>query len=204
MFPNKVKQKKRVKLVLLLICLVLSSYIVILTYNTRSIKRYSVPVVSNTSSFNKNTNMKEVVTDQNINPIYLGDLTPLESKVNWWGLKVGDYPEGYPIKVKGKECKEFLVTHAPASVSYAIPNGVKSFSFYGVVPDNPGLFGAWFHEVKIDGVSVFKSRALLVYESKEFYSKILLPDGAKEIQLIVDSIGDAHADHAIWAYPNFD
>ena len=175
----KVKKKQRIKYAFLLISLSLIGFIFIL-------------------SFQKN------LRESKIGDIFLGDLVPLESDVNWWGIQVGHHPDGYKVMVNGEECEKFILTHAPASVSYAIPNGVKSFSFYGVVPEYQGLFGAWCHEVKIDGVAVFKSNAMNMYVEREFFAEIEIPEGAKELQLIANEMGDANSDHAVWAYPYFD
>lgn len=57
--------------------------------------------------------------------------------------------------------------------------------------------------VNIDGKKVFHSEMPTVYPNKLVPMNIMLPEGAKKMDLIVDPCGDNVADHSFWAYPYF-
>ena len=55
--------------------------------------------------------------------------------------------------------------------------------------------------VVLDGKSVFTSNNPSEYDQKLVPINIMIPEGTKRMELIVDPCGDNVADHAVWAYP---
>lgn len=103
------------------------------------------------------------------------------------------------IMVEGERCFEFIVAYAPSSVGYDIPPGARQFTAYGL---STGYQSVKFL-VNIDGKKVFTSEMPTAYPNKLVPVNVMLPEGAKKIELIVDPCGDNVADHSFWAYPYF-
>lgn len=103
------------------------------------------------------------------------------------------------IMVEGTRCYEFLFAHAPSSVGYDIPPGAKQFTAYGL---STGYQSVKFF-VSVDGKKVFSSDMPTAYPNKLVPVNVMLPEGAKKMELVVDPCGDNVADHSVWAYPYF-
>ncbi|WP_254513301.1 NPCBM/NEW2 domain-containing protein [Anatilimnocola floriformis] len=101
--------------------------------------------------------------------------------------------EKWPL-VGGAQCREFLYAHAPSEITFAIPPKTKYFTAvaYCVYSNHVKFI------VKVDGREMFSSRERPI-------SPVLveISEGAKELKLICDSLGDPDTDHSIWCYPAF-
>ena len=57
--------------------------------------------------------------------------------------------------------------------------------------------------VNVDGKMLFTSKVLESYSDKRAPINVMIPEGAKKIELVVDPCGDNNADHSLWAFPYF-
>ncbi len=98
------------------------------------------------------------------------DLPVNDFKVGFGDLWISKTIDDRPVYLKGKPCEEYLFAHAPSRVVYDIPQGITSFSAWGVRPSGKSnIVGSWIYIVKIDGKEVFKSKPLLEYPSLEVF-----------------------------------
>jgi hypothetical protein len=98
-----------------------------------------------------------------------------------------------PLALESTEyCDEFFYAHAESHLVFALPKGVREFSAVGYCVRS----GSVEFRVLIDGAVKFRSGKAGI---KPIYVRI--PPGAKEIELVVDPLGDNHDDHACWCYP---
>jgi len=103
------------------------------------------------------------------------------------------------IMIEGKRCFEYLSAHAPSASTFDIPASSRQFTAYGM---STGYQSMKFI-VNIDGKTVFTSGQPPSYPNSLVPVNIMIPEGAKRIELIVDPCGDNTADHSLWAYPYF-
>lgn len=89
-------------------------------------------------------------------------------------------------------CHEFIFAHAPSSIKYDVPDGMSRFTAIGLTP----LSNSAKYEVLADGKLIYKSpqAGVVSIDAK-------LPAQTKSIELKVDPLGDAAADHSYWCYP---
>lgn len=89
-------------------------------------------------------------------------------------------------------CHEFIFAHAPSSIKYQIPDGMTRFTAIGSTPfSNSAKYEVW-----ADGKLIYASpQAGLVSIN------IKLPARSKVIELKIDHLDDATADHSYWCYP---
>lgn len=136
--------------------------------------------------------------------INLIDLPIKQSQVGAGELTIGANWDQYPVFLKGKEINNYIFAHASSWILYDIPAGMTSFSAWGVrVHPDDNVQGSWFYVVKIDGQEAFRSNPLMNYVNCEVPINVSIPSGSKQIELIVDSMGDIFADHSVWALPKF-
>jgi formylglycine-generating enzyme len=141
--------------------------------------------------------------------IFLGDLEPLKVEVvhgiftvNKVGWDTGNIAEGVAV-AGSKPCRTYLWLHSPASVVYAIPEGVTRFTAIGARLDNQtSLHGSWKYRVFIDDKPVFDSPPLHEFP-KGIPIDVVVPSGAKRLSITVDDFGDSYGDHSLLAYPYF-
>ena len=91
-------------------------------------------------------------------------------------------------------CQEYIFSHAPSRLSYVIPRGIKVFTAVGYCAASGGHVAFL---VEVDGRVVFKQSGSVVPV------QIDIPDGAKELTLVIDHLGDPTSDHSFWLYPRF-
>jgi len=138
------------------------------------------------------------------NKVFLGDLKPVKEVVGWKTLMVNSNPFNLSVEIENKPCYKYLFAHAASSISYLIPEGVKRFIAYGVMPTYRGeISGSWEYVVRVDGKVLYRSKALSSYKNNELRISIKIPNGAKKIELITDDMGDSYGDQCIWAEPYF-
>lgn len=138
--------------------------------------------------------------------LFLGDLHPSKARVGWGDFGINTYPDHKIAKVlvDGKPCDRFLFAHANSSVTYGIPEGMKTFTAVGIRPaGNEWISGSFTFEVLVDGKSLFKSLPLKNYPDFQVPVSVTLPDGAQTLELRTDNLGNGFSDHSIWAYPFF-
>lgn len=89
-------------------------------------------------------------------------------------------------------CDEFLFGHAPASVTYQVPQGMTRFTAigYDVMSDSVKF------EVWADGARIYESPQVGIVSID-----IKLPPGAKTIDLKVNPLGGYAGDYSMWCYP---
>ncbi|WP_425618191.1 NPCBM/NEW2 domain-containing protein [Anatilimnocola sp. NA78] len=125
----------------------------------------------------------------------LTTLRPLSTKVtkNYYGVNNVPGPQHAPI-VGGVLCREYLFAHAPSSLTYAVPANGKYFTAIAY----SALSGSVKFVVRFDGKDTFATQSGSVLPVV-----VEIPAGAKEMQLICDSLGDSGADHSFWCFPAF-
>jgi len=128
--------------------------------------------------------------------IYLGSLNPKKS-------------EGYDIKIVKNEkdaervvmidnarCFEYIWAHAPSDLVFEIPSGSKQFTAYALSQSSQAVRFI----VMIDGKEKFAQEP----GGKNIPVNVMIPEGAKRIQIIVNTVGSSNnAAHSLWAYPYF-
>lgn len=103
------------------------------------------------------------------------------------------------VMIDGGRCLEYIFAHAPSALTYDVPPGTKQFTAYAL---STGYQSVKF-SVVLDGKSVFTSNNPSAYEQKMVPINIMIPEGTKRMELIVDPCGDNVADHSLWAFPYF-
>ncbi len=136
--------------------------------------------------------------------IFLGDLA--FTKHHFGGLEFRihkDAADSDALPIAGKPCTTFLDVHAPASITYEIPDGAHRFTAIGSRRDRDfTVQGTWKYEVWIDDVRVFDSAPL--HEKPEGIPiDVAIPEEARELTIKVDDFGDNYQDWSILAYPCF-
>ncbi len=132
------------------------------------------------------------------NKVKVTELEPIYVKVGYGSFEVNG-GTAMPL-LNNIPCKEFMYTHAPSLLRYKIPKGAKSFRAIAYSPYSQSIA----YKVVIDGKKAYKSRALSRYSKGFIEIKVKIPENAKEIDLITDTLGDGDSDHSCWAMPVFD
>ncbi len=111
---------------------------------------------------------------------------------------------GSQVKVNGKEVADYIYAPAPSKVAYAIPSWAETFSAWGVAPSG-NFSGRWRYMINIDGKQVYCSKPLREYGFKTVSIHIEIPQGAKQLELLVESTrrNYPYAGPSIWALPEF-
>ena len=137
--------------------------------------------------------------------ISITELPVKDYKVGFGDLWIGKNVNDRKVVLKGKEIEDYLFAHAPSRIVYDIPQGVTSFSAWGVKTqgDDKVVAGTWLYIVKIDGKEVFRSKSILSYDFFEVPVNVSIPAGSKTIELIIDDLRNNFCDHSIWAKPVF-
>ncbi len=89
-------------------------------------------------------------------------------------------------------CDEFLLAHAPSTVTYQVPEGMSRFTAIG--------YNVFSHSVKFE----VWADAKRVYESTEagiISIDAKLPPGTRTIELKINDLGNPLGDAGIWCYP---
>jgi hypothetical protein len=89
-------------------------------------------------------------------------------------------------------CYEFIFAHAPSSIKYEVPDGMSRFTAIGSTP----LSNSAKYEVWADGQRIYSSP-----QAGMVPIDIKLPARTKTIELKVDDLDGAVADHSYWCYP---
>lgn len=96
--------------------------------------------------------------------------------------------------VGGKECTDYLFTHAPTKVQYEIPAKAKYFTAIAYAARSPSVKFI----VRVDGKVLHSS------ENRALAQVVVdIPEGAKILELECDPMGDVQRDHSCWCYPAF-
>ncbi len=131
--------------------------------------------------------------------IPLTKLVPTAQEGQWNVLVVDEKSSVKTVVIDGVKCVDYIMAHAPSSNSFKIPPGAKQFTAYGMSVSSQSVKFI----VNIDGKPVFTSKMPDAYPGSRAPINVMIPDGAKKIELIVDPCGDNNADHSLWAYPYF-
>lgn len=155
----------------------------------------------------KTANAQSIRIEQSKNSTYLSDLTPTSQTTGWNGVVKDRAPDHSSIKLlsDGQEIEfaKGLGTHAPSKLVYQIPEGKTFFKAYIGFDDafrNSRIPSAEF-KVLLDNKEVYNSE---VFTSKTDAQEVNITlNGAKEITLITESLGEAAQDHTVWADAKF-
>ena len=163
--------------------------------------------------------------------VRLTELTPSITKVGWDSYRINRPPENdWPqLDRETKPCKEYLYCHAPASLTYEIPEGAKFFTTVGYrvggpdvdfritmrdekpdenvieVPTRDAFEGGFQGGFQVNGEDgEFDAETLAsASDARVVPFQIKLPDEAKTITLSVGNSGSAKNDHVFWLKPRF-
>lgn len=91
-------------------------------------------------------------------------------------------------------CREFLFAHAPSKLIYPIPPGARSFSAVGYCVSSSSVQ----YLVAVDGTKLFQSESAGVVPIQ-----VDLPKGGRQLELIVDDLGNRGGDRSYWLLPRF-
>lgn len=138
--------------------------------------------------------------------IYLSDLEWDSAKSEWSSTKKDRSIDNNPFTVAGKNYAKGLGSHANSEIVYTLVPSYKRFvSVVGIddeVKRDPNYVKAKAKFiVKIDGQEIAASPDLVLGET--FVFDIAIPEGAKKITLIGDSLGDNVCDHVNWLDAGF-
>lgn len=141
--------------------------------------------------------------------VYLSDLKTKSVSVGWGSLGVDAGLDGAKIKIANENggtttYDRGICAHAASTVVYDLTGNVYSeFSAYIGVSDasnnNSKNASSVAFEVKVDGVSLYKSSVMKMSTPAEKIS-VAIPIGAKTLELITTDGGDGNTgDHSAWA-----
>ena len=144
--------------------------------------------------------------------LFLGDLSPVDAVVGWDRFHAnfysrGEVLNGLGVYVGGAPCTQYLWAHPASRVEFIIPSGYTRLTATCVGPSSVTTGrslkknGSWSYQVQIDGSTVFQSKALDTYASREVPVDVKIPAGARRLTLITDPMGSPNSDHAFWALP---
>lgn len=118
----------------------------------------------------------------------------------WGSLGIDHSVSGSPLQIGGRQFERGLGVHARSETRFDIPDGAEYFHSWFGLDDNGGRRGRVRFRVTLDGRTAYQSG----YFSHGPAGEILLPlEGAKELALIVEPLGNIDHDHADWAAPRF-
>lgn len=146
---------------------------------------------------------------QSLPELFLGDLTPLVDEVPWT-YRVNRYFDHNEhrdnlLRIDGKDCDRYLLTHTPSIVEFAIPQGYTQFKAIGFAPFNPTtnrhLTGDWIYRVEVDGKIEFESKELRTYPNYQVPISVKFAKGAQKMVLKTISNGGNIYGHSLWGYP---
>lgn len=132
---------------------------------------------------------------QEADVLYLDDLEPKAKRQGYGELRVGRSVEGGPIRLGNRYFLRGLGTHAPAKLTYDLPQGFSRFrAVAGVDRNGRGRAKLGVH---------FDGRRVLATDPMTAASEpieIDLPlDGARQVTLSADALGSKKGDHVDWA-----
>jgi len=175
-------------------------------YQGRAVKWYQDALPQLPSGLTKARVEQRIKTagggDQPAQKAYLTRLTPKSAATGDKGLGINNYPHNPTKKpaLADGQVDEFLAAHAPTSLTYAIPVGSRKFSAVGISMARKEIVFV----VEVDGKELFRSERLDKYPDGVAKVSVVLPAGAKEIQLITEDVGGKDGKHSIWCWPCFE
>ncbi|MFP4056775.1 MAG: NPCBM/NEW2 domain-containing protein [Candidatus Brocadiia bacterium] len=138
--------------------------------------------------------------------VYLSDLEPLKAVNGWGGAPRRDKSiEENPIRIRGEVFERGMGVHAVSELVYPLKPAYQRFVAVVGVDDekNDTPSGSVTFEVQADGKTLFKSPVLTPFDERVSID-VPIPDGAKQIHLLVGDGGDGiGCDHADWANAGF-
>ena len=133
--------------------------------------------------------------------VWLYEMEPLEAIIGWGKLGLGsDSGRGAKCIIKEKLYEKSVSAHAFSKLKYEIPKNAKKFCFgYGINYD--ATSGNCEFVVRVDERKKFSKKVKGNPDVKN--REISIGLGAKELSLVVDSLGSQYNDHAVWVDPYF-
>lgn len=140
-----------------------------------------------------------------ISEIYLSDLTYLEtSYAGWSTIKINKSVNDGGLRLNNAgsamSFSRGVAAHANSMVEYDLSTlgAIRFTSYIGVCADGGSDASSVDFEVKVDGVSLYKSATLYVNSAMVLVS-VDIPKGAKTLTLLTTSAGDGeNSDHSAW------
>ncbi len=140
-----------------------------------------------------------------ISEIYLSDLTYLEtSYAGWSTIKINKSVNDGGLRLNNAgsamSFSRGVAAHANSMVEYDLSTlgAIRFTSYIGVCADGGNGYSSVDFEVKVDGVSLYKSEILYI-NSKAVLVNVAIPAGAKTLTLLTTSAGDGeNSDHSAW------
>jgi len=128
--------------------------------------------------------------------VYLGSLNPKNAEGYDIKIVKGEKDADRVVIIDNARCFEYIWAHAPSDLVFDIPAGTKQFTSYALSQSSQNVRFI----VIIDGKEKFSQEP----GGKPIPVNVMIPDGAKRIQLIVNTVGSSNnAAHSLWAFPYF-
>ncbi len=141
-----------------------------------------------------------VATDDSVR--YLSDLTPVHHRQGWGTLNYDRSVNGGVIRLDDTLHLKGLGTHAPATLTYAVPKGFHTLEAVVGVSGYISSHGSVVVSVSVDGNTVFTSDTLTASGDPVAVAVPVL--GATLVTLHVDATPDGNkCDHVDWAGAKF-
>lgn len=140
-----------------------------------------------------------------ISEIYLNELSYLSSsKAGWSEIKLNRSVNDGGLRLNNAGAPmsfaRGVAAHADSIVEYDLSSlsAVRFTSYIGVCADGGNGNSSVDFEVKVDGVSLYKSPTLYV-DSKAILVNVAIPQGAQTLTLLTTGAGDGNnSDHTAW------
>lgn len=120
------------------------------------------------------------------NVVYCSDLTPKNAYVAYASVMKDTNCDGEPLVMAGRSFSKGIGTHAPADVTYTIPDGATRFVAAAGMDDDVKNATTYsiVYSVYIDGVKM--DRTVILPKECFYVFDIQIPEGAKELRLVCE------------------
>lgn len=120
------------------------------------------------------------------NVVYCSDLTPKNKYVAYNDVMKDTNCDGEPMVMAGRSFSKGIGTHAPADVTYNIPDGATRFVAAAGMDDDVKNATTYsiVYSVYIDGVKM--DRTVILPKECFYVFDIQIPEGAKELRLVCE------------------
>ena len=135
------------------------------------------------------------------NSIKITDLKPIKATQAWSDLHFNTNISNGELKINNHNCLFGLGTHAQSEITYAIPPEAKRLVGFAGLDIVGGASGEVNFIIQLDGQEKWSSG--LAHAKDPLISYDLETQGAKELKLIVDALGNNAYDHSNWCETQF-
>lgn len=132
--------------------------------------------------------------------VFLSQLQPEHHRQGWGTLARDLSVSRQPLRIGGREYPQGLGVHAHSETRYRVPPGAEFFHTRFGLDDDGGQRGLVNFKILLDGKVAYESGTFAHGPPGE---ALLSLQGATELTLLVEPLGDRDYDHADWAMARF-